>query len=180
MSYQKHGFTFNNPAQANKYFGENPIREEPTLIFRSHQAAWKWLPKNLDLIKDRAGEIEALRHLAGRLKYYTVSITRADKSVEHLARDKDGHYYWSKKWDDTTQDPTTPSNPESESMEQEYIVKVKWTTYGEARIKASSPEEAMDKFIEADTIPDPENETGQEDMTAISAVPASDEMEDGA
>lgn len=94
MAYEKHGLTFRSPIQASKHFGENPIKTTPILIFQSHQAVFKWLPKNLDLIPERKeGDIEAHRHLGGKLKYYTVKQSRTG-ATRLLAQAENGKYYW--------------------------------------------------------------------------------------
>jgi len=62
---------------------------------------------------------------------------------------------------------------------QTFIVKCKWTCYGETRIEAETAEEAYTAFKEADAIPDLENETGREDLAVLEVIPASDPMEDG-
>jgi hypothetical protein len=60
----------------------------------------------------------------------------------------------------------------------EYIVKVKWETFGEMKIEAKDAAEAEAKAY-ANGIPRADQETGIGKMTVLDAVPANDPMETG-
>ena len=62
-------------------------------------------------------------------------------------------------------------------MNQTYVVKVKWTCYGEYRIEAESETKAR---VEASRRSLPDLITGEERCVILDVVPANSELEDGA
>lgn len=85
---ERHGFKFSSESQANNYFSKNPIKANPVVIFKSRQAAIKWLPMNQDLIPSGSGIV--IKTVEGHKVSLTIGVCRS-----FLSQDEKGKYYWS-------------------------------------------------------------------------------------